>query len=77
MTEQIKDVVYYMSLPYMVEVYPDPDGKSFAAVIPLLPGCMTSADTIEQLWMNVQEAKRLWLEVAVECRLDIQEPKSQ
>jgi antitoxin HicB len=60
-----KSVEYYTGLPYRVEVYPDEDGRGYSAVVPDLPGCMTSADTLEALWDMIEEAKELWLEVAL------------
>jgi antitoxin HicB len=72
MTE--KSIGYYLSLPYRVEIYPEPDGSGYTAVIPELPGCMTCADTIEELWHMVEEAKRGWLEVSLEDGDYIPEP---
>jgi antitoxin HicB len=60
-----KDLEYYMSLPYRVEVYPEPDGTGYTAVIPELPGCMTCADTLDELWNMVEEAKEGWLELSL------------
>lgn len=60
-----RNIDYYLNLPYRVEIYPEEDGSGFTAVIPDLPGCMTSADTVEELWEMVAEAKALWLEVAL------------
>jgi antitoxin HicB len=70
-----KSIEYYMGLPYKVEVYPDEEGKGYAALIPDLPGCMTSADSLAELWPMIEEAKRLWLEVALEDGIPINEPK--
>ena len=72
MTE--KSVEYYMSLAYRVEVYPEPDGNGYTALIPELPGCMTCADTREELWDMIEEAKRGWLEVSLEDGDYIPEP---
>ncbi len=69
-----KSVEYYMSLPYKISVYPDEDGKGFVAEIADLPGCLTSADSIEELWQNIEEAKQLWFEVALEDGDYIPEP---
>ena len=41
-----RDLDYYMSLPYRVEVIPSPEGGYGARVIEL-PGCITCADTWE------------------------------
>ena len=52
------------TLPYRVEVYPEPNGTGFTAVVPDLPGCLTSGETLEELWANVDDAKEDWLEEA-------------
>ncbi len=41
----------------------DEEGQYFAHV-PELPGCQTSADTIDELMANIREAIDLYLEVA-------------
>jgi antitoxin HicB len=69
-----KDLEYYMSLPYRVEIYPEPDGTGYTAVIPELPGCMTCADTLDELWDMVEEAKEGWLELSLEDGDYIPEP---
>ena len=72
MTE--KNVEYYMRLPYKVEVYPEPDGSGYTAVMPELPGCMTCADTLEELWVMIEEAQQGWLEILLEDGDYIPEP---
>lgn len=72
MTE--KNVGYYVRLPYRVDIYPEPDGDGYTAVVPELPGCMTCADTIEELWEMIGEAKREWLEVCLEDDDYVPEP---
>lgn len=69
-----KTIEYYLSLPYRIEVYPDEEGNGYTAIIPDLPGCMTSADTLDELWEMIEEAKELWLEVALEDNEFIPEP---
>lgn len=57
---------YYVKMPHPVEVIQDGDG--LFACIPVLDGCMTQADTWEELGEMIMEAKRLWVEaVAEEC----------
>ena len=72
MTE--KNIEYYMSLPYRIEIYPEPGGSGYTALIPELPGCMTCADTLEELWSMIEEAKRGWLEISLEDGDYIPEP---
>lgn len=73
-TSQPKNLNYYMSLPYKLVIIPDAKEGGFTAVYPELPGCLTCAETLEQLVRNAEEAKRLWLEAALEDVGDIPEP---
>lgn len=43
---------------------------------PDLPGCITCGETIEAAIANAMEAKKEWLEAAVEEGIEIQEPDS-
>jgi predicted RNase H-like HicB family nuclease len=38
----------------------------FWAEVPSLPGCVTQADSLEELKVNLQEAVTLWLEAGEE-----------
>jgi len=69
-----KTLEYYLSLPYRVEVYPEPDGSGYTAVVPDLPGCLTCAETLSELWEMVEDAKRTWLEFSLQEGLPIPEP---
>ncbi len=73
MTEK-KDLAYYMGLPYPVRIYPEPDGSGYTAEIPDLPGCITCAETVPELWEMIEDAKRTWLEGSLEENLPIPEP---
>jgi predicted RNase H-like HicB family nuclease len=65
---------YYLSLPYTIEVIPD-EGAWFARVKEL-SGCMTEVDSWEEILPAIEEAKRLWLELALERGRPIPEPQS-
>jgi len=69
-----KNLEYYMSLAYPVRIYPEPDGSGYTAEIPDLPGCITCADTLEELWVMIEDAKRTWIEGSLAERLLISEP---
>lgn len=56
----------YMKLPYHLDLVEDPDEGGYVAVYPELPGCITCGETIERAVENAKEAKRVWLEVAME-----------
>ena len=62
---ETRDLSYYSSLPYAVRVYREPDGSGFTAEIPDLPGCITGADTLDEVWALIDDAKRGWLELAL------------
>ena len=52
----MKNLEYYMSLPYRMEVVPDIEEGGYMASFPELPGCLTCADTMEELIVNAQDA---------------------
>jgi antitoxin HicB len=62
---QPKPLDYYLSLNYPVMVYPDAE-SGFVAEIKELPGCITQAETIEELMENINEARELWIETVYE-----------
>jgi len=70
-----ENIEYYMSLPYTIEIVPYPDGGFFAKVREL-EGCMTEGDTLEEVYEMIEDAKRAWLEVALEEGIDIPLPES-
>lgn len=74
----MKTVEDYMALPYTIEVIPQTDdGETayFARVVEL-PGCMTEADTFEEVQAMITDAMEGWLEVALEVGKSIPEPKA-
>lgn len=72
-TKIIKNLDYYLSLPYPIELIPDEDGFWFAR-IPLLEGCMTNGVSREDTLIMLDDAKQLWLESAIELGMEIPEP---
>jgi len=71
-----KDLAYYLNLPYTISIQSYPDGGYFAEVKEL-PGCMTEADTKEELWEMIEEAKKIWIETALEEKVKIPEPEKE
>lgn len=63
----------YMNLPYTTEIRHDEDGW-FAKVIEL-PGCMSWTDTFEELGPMIEDAKRGWIEDALEHGDPVPEPR--
>lgn len=70
----VKDIEYYMSLPYKIEIYPDPEGQGYAAKVPDLPGCITCAETWEELLHMIEDAKKCWILTGLEYGDPIPEP---
>ncbi len=71
--EKILD--YYMSLKYPIKVKEMEEGGYFVEV-PDLPGCMCDADTLEEIPMKVEKAKRAWIEGTLERGGEVPLPKS-
>lgn len=70
-----QDVDYYMSLPYTIELIPDPENSGeWYARIPLLKGLLTDGSSIPEALEMLEDAKYGWLCVALENGLDIPEP---
>lgn len=65
----------YMLLPYTIEVIRDSSEGGWVARVVELPGCITQADTFEQIDEMIQDAMRGWIEVALADGLPIPEPR--
>lgn len=70
----MKTIEYYKSLPYRLEIVPDPDEGGYVARYPELPGCITVGDTVEEVIKNAEDAKESWLTAALEDGIHILEP---
>ena len=66
----------YLKLPYKLELVEDPDEGGYVASYPDLPGCISCGETAESAVVNAQDAKRAWLEAALEDGVTIAEPDS-
>ena len=62
----MKTLDEYLKLPYPMEIVEDQEEGGFTISFPDLPGCITCGETIEKAVDNGKEAKRLWLEAAME-----------
>ena len=72
-----KPLEYYLSLPYTIEVIRenDEDNPGWVARVAELPGCITQADTFEELGEMIEDAMRIWLQSALEDDIAIPEPR--
>ncbi len=52
---------YFLSLKYPISIFPE-DEEGYAALITDLPGCMTQGETLEEVVINIEEARELWIE---------------
>ena len=68
-----KDLKYYLNLKYIARIKRNSD-ETYFAEIEELPGCMTEADTKEDVLKMLEDAKEAWLETALERGILIPEP---
>ena len=73
----MKTLDYYLSLPYRMEIIPDMEEGGYTAKFPDLPGCLTCAETIEELVESANDAKKVWLTAALEDGNEIAEPQQE
>ena len=66
----------YMKMPYRMEIVEDQDEGGYVISYPDLPGCITCGETIESAIANAADAKRVWIEAAIEEGIEIHEPDS-
>jgi predicted RNase H-like HicB family nuclease len=65
---------YFLNLKYPISIYTE-DAGGYTAMIPDLLGCMTQGETLEEVVVNIQEARQLWIEtVYLSNKKDIPHP---
>ena len=72
----MKDLEYYLRLPYHLELVPDPDEGGYLAYYPELPGCLTTGEDIEETIRNAEDARKEWIFAALEENIKIPEPSA-
>ena len=72
----MKTLNEYMALPYKMEIVEDKEEGGFVVSFPDLPGCITCGETVESAVANAMDAKKAWLEAALEEGIAIHEPDS-
>ena len=73
-TFEMKTLDYYLQLSYKMEIIEDKYEGGFVVSYPDLPGCITCGDTIDRAINNAKDAKKVWLETALEEGININEP---
>ena len=63
-------------MSYRMEIVEDKDEGGFVVSYPDLPGCITCGETVECAVKNALDAKKAWLEAALEEGVEIYEPDS-
>ena len=66
----------YMAMSYRMEVVEDKTESGFVVSYPDLPGCITCGETVESAIANALDAKKAWIEAALEEGIEIPEPDS-
>lgn len=76
MKKAAKTVEDYLRLPYTIQLRRYDDGTFFAEIVEL-PGCMTEADTAEEVLEMIEDAMGGWIEVSLAEGLSIPEPAAE
>ncbi len=65
-----------MILSYEIKIrqLTEEEGGGWLAEIPLLPGCMSDGETVEEAMANINDAKKCWIKTCLELGMDIPEP---
>ena len=66
----------YLSLQYPFVVHADPDG-GYVIVYPDLPGCLSQAETLDEIPAMAEDARTGWIETEYEEGRNIPEPSYQ
>ena len=66
----------YMKMSYRMEIVEDKEEGGFVVSFPDLPGCITCGETLENAIANAADAKKTWIEAALEEGVEILEPNS-
>ena len=72
----MKNVEYYMNLPYNYIVQPitDESGSYFYARVLELDGCQSTGETFEEAYENLREAMEGWIETKLEGGVEVPLP---
>ena len=65
-----------MEMSYRMEIIEDKEEGGFVVSYPDLPGCITCGETVESAIINALDAKKAWIEAALEEGVEIHEPDS-
>lgn len=77
MQKMMKTINDYMAVPYRMEIVEDKKEGGFVVSYPDLPGRITCGETVESAVKNAIDAKKAWIEAALEEGIQIAEPISR
>jgi len=69
-----KELTFYLSLQYPVTIHSDPR-SGYVAEIEELHGCMTQAETLDEAFKSIEDARQLWIKTAYDEGQDIPLPR--
>lgn len=72
----MKSIEEYLELPYKIEIIKDVNEGGFVASFPELKGCITYGETIAAAVAAAYEAKREWLQAAIDEGYPVPKPGS-
>ena len=67
----MKTLSDYMGMFYHMEIVEDKEEGGFVVSYPDLPGCITCGETVESAVANALDAKKAWIEAALEESIQI------
>ena len=70
----IKDLNYYMGLPYRIEIIREQEEGGYVLHCPELSGCITCGETIQVGLDMLEDAKKCWFTACLEDGVSIPEP---
>jgi len=72
----MKDLNYYLNLNYEIKIrrLTEEEGGGWFAEIPILPGCKSDGETSEEAIVNLNDAKKCWIEASLELGRPVPEP---
>ena len=72
----MKTLDEYMAMNYRMEIVEDETEGGYVVSYLELSGCITCGETIDSAVVNAKDAKKVWLEAALEDGVEIYEPGS-
>lgn len=62
-----------MVMQYSIDVLPEEDGKGFYTIVPILPGCFSQGNSVEEAIRNTRKAIRLHVKMLRKKRMPVPE----